>query len=66
MRISFGWILLLMLCVTGIKAQDSDVKISLHMQQAGFEDYVRSVENQSGHHFFFNQDWVKDLSVDVD
>jgi len=66
MRISFGWILLMILCAPLLKAQEYDVRLSLHLKQAGFEAYVRSVENQSGHHFYFNQAWVEDLSVDLD
>jgi len=66
MRISTGCLLFLIVCAPLLQAQESEKKVSLHLQQVGFEEYVRSVEHQSGHHFYYNQSWVEGISIDLD
>ena len=60
------WVPFMMVCSIALYAQEPEVKVSLHLQQAGFEEYVSAVEKQTGHHFYFDQKWVKDIAVDLD
>ena len=66
MRIRKAWITGILLYGLSLWAQESDLHVSLHLKEAGFEDYVRSVEQQTGMHFYYNPSWVETLKITMD
>ena len=66
MRIRTGWIVFFLGCALSMQAQEPEVKVSLNLKQAGFEEYVRAVEIQSGHHFYYKKSWFDGITVDLD
>lgn len=66
MRVRSAWITGVLLYGLSLWAQDLDMRVSLHLEDAGFEDYVLSVESQTGLHFYYEKDWVEKLAVTLD
>ena len=46
-------------------SQQADAVISLDLQHARFDEFVRLVEDQTGYQFFYKKDWVADMDVSI-
>ncbi len=55
-----------MVCALSMQAQEPEEMVSLLLKQAGFEEYVRAVELQTGHHFYYKTSWFEGIRVDLD
>lgn len=58
--------LVVLTCTTALLAQEPGEKVALHLEQAGFEEYVIAVEKQTGHRFYFDHEWVKGITVSLE
>jgi hypothetical protein len=65
MRVRRAWITSVFLYGLSLWAQDLDLRVNLHLEDAGFEEYVRSVEVQTGLNFCYNQNWVEKLELTI-
>jgi hypothetical protein len=51
--------------VVAVHAQGPGERVSLDLKNAGFLDFVKSVERQTGIHFYFQEHWIEGVSVNL-
>jgi hypothetical protein len=65
MRNRVIWVIGFLGFVLAVNAQGPGEKVSLDLQNAGFLEYVKAVEKQTGIRFYFQEQWIEGISVNL-
>ncbi len=52
-------------CILALHAQEKTHYISLELHNAGFEEFVRSAEDQTGIRFYYKPEWVEKINLEL-
>jgi len=65
MRISIYLAICLIGSSLALKAQENTQVISMELNRTGFAEFAKAVEDQTGIQFFYKEEWVKDVVVNL-